>query len=246
MATTPAKPVVKPKTEAEKDAEARAKGLSERAFSEADKVNMERYRNQPEAQHAIENDRAPWVDFINADGTPHINYNYRGGVPDWWRDHSSNKQVDEYTGQYNTLRDQLLNAGSEGMPGGGGYTPPRVDGDGSGGGRFGGFTPNLPTPGGVRQGVRQGGMQGPLLPGEGQPWNQTWFPTGIGTGRPQVQGMPPGGGIPQNAPWYQRFTQPVAQPPMQRQYQQPMPQQRPMQGPSTQPPMQQRRAWQNW
>lgn len=105
------------------------------AVTEADLVDMGRYAGQAEAQHAIQNERPPWVDFVNPDGSWHINQQYRGGVPDWWRDHSRNQGVRQYISEYDAIRKQLEDlAGqnaSAGMPGG--YRPPQVENGGTAG-----------------------------------------------------------------------------------------------------------------
>lgn len=106
--------------------------------------DMSRYAGQQEAQHAIENDMPPWADFRNDDGSWHINQQYRGGVPDWWRDHSTNKTrqaMTSYLDEYEALQKRLAELGqgnAAGMPPGTTGTP------GYGGGGGGTFRPDMP------------------------------------------------------------------------------------------------------
>lgn len=149
-----------------KEDQQQAADLPSPAFGREDvpaQQDMSRYAGQQEAQHAIENDMPPWADFRNADGSWHINQQYRGGVPDWWRDHSTNKTAQamtSYLDEYEALQKRLQQLGqgnAAGMPPGTTGTP------GYGGGWGGTFRPEMPgQPGGFSRDAYSSNVQGYL------------------------------------------------------------------------------------
>jgi hypothetical protein len=204
------------KKEEEKQKENKKPVLPPPVVTEADKADLSRYANQPEAQDAFKKEIPPWVDYVNPDGSWHINYAYRGGVPDWWRDYSRNKAIDQYLSEYEQLKRKLEELSMQQRPslearGNTGFDSAAYRGD----------LPNTFEPAAYRKNVPGLGLWNRVFPNAPEPRFSLYMPpqmprmqtVGLNPYRSEYQypalGVMPGtmtaGGRPAPGQWYERF-----------------------------------------